>query len=100
MPRKFSFRHAGHFLRPPPEVVLACLIFSGPRAKKIAFTQQKIWAGRAKRNGPRAHFKECRTQTECLVNGALQEFDLQNYVSDKRELTLLMAKKIRFYLTV
>ena len=45
MPRKFTFRHAGHFLRPPPEVVLARLIFSGPRAKKIALTQQKI--GRA-----------------------------------------------------
>ena len=46
MPRKISFRHAGHFLLsgagPPPEVVLACLIFFGPRAKKFAFTRQKL----------------------------------------------------------
>lgn len=67
MPPQIS-RHVGHFLvepGPPREVVLARNIFFGPRAKKFAFTWKKNQAGRAKSNGPRAHFWECRTQSEC-----------------------------------
>ena len=59
MPRKISFRHAGHFLLsgagPPPEVVLAYLIFSD-RAPKNLNLHGKKSGGPCKKKRPACPF--------------------------------------------